>query len=134
LAKVEEELAAIEAWLADPAVYGDEKRLERALTEQERVLEKWERLGGPQVGGKIRELLTLFGFTPDQYDLPTDVLSGGQKKLLALARLGAEAPEVLLLDEPDNHLDLEAKARLEKFIRDYSGAVIIVSHDRYLLD
>src|SRR5690606_38809706 len=53
---------------------------------------------------------------------------------LTLVRLAAERPEILLLDEPDNHLDLDAKARLEAFIRDYSGAGIIVSHDRYLLD
>jgi ATP-binding cassette subfamily F protein 3 len=61
-------------------------------------------------------------------------LSGGQKKLAVLARLAVETPNVLLLDEPDNHLALSAKRYLEAFIRDYPGAVIIVSHDRYLLD
>jgi ATP-binding cassette subfamily F protein 3 len=64
----------------------------------------------------------------------TDTLSGGQKKLVALARLVADSPSVLLLDEPDNHLDLDAKRRLESFINSYDGAVVIVSHDRYLLD
>jgi ATP-binding cassette subfamily F protein 3 len=61
-------------------------------------------------------------------------LSGGQQKLLVLARLAVEAPDVLLLDEPDNHLDLAGKQRLETFLRGYNGAVVIVSHDRYLLD
>jgi ATP-binding cassette subfamily F protein 3 len=61
-------------------------------------------------------------------------LSGGQKKLLALAKLTVDQPAVLLLDEPDNHLDLTGKVHLEKFIRSYPGAVVIVSHDRYLLD
>ena len=62
------------------------------------------------------------------------MLSGGQKKLVGLAKLLVIQPDVLLLDEPDNHLDLAGKAYLERFIRGYNGAVIIVSHDRYLLD
>jgi ATP-binding cassette subfamily F protein 3 len=74
------------------------------------------------------------GFDDADFDLPTAVLSGGQKKMLALAKLVVNAPAALLLDEPDNHLDLAGKNRLEQFIRHYTGAVIIVSHDRYLLD
>jgi ATP-binding cassette subfamily F protein 3 len=62
------------------------------------------------------------------------VLSGGQKKLVGLARLLLAKPSVLLLDEPDNHLDLSGKAYLERLIGEYPGAVVIVSHDRYLLD
>ncbi len=74
------------------------------------------------------------GFTTADYDLPTEALSGGQKKLAKLIQLALELPDVLLLDEPDNHLDLTAKRHLEEFIRDYDGGVVIVSHDRYLLD
>jgi len=62
------------------------------------------------------------------------VLSGGQKKLVGLAQLLLTRPDVLLLDEPDNHLDLAGKEFLERFIQEYSGAVVIISHDRYLLD
>jgi ATP-binding cassette, subfamily F, member 3 len=134
LALVEAELNAVEARLADPAVYNHPTALERQLAAQEKVLAKYEALGGLSYENNVRGLLTQFGFTADDLDLPTEVLSGGQKKLLALARLAAESPELLLLDEPDNHLDLEAKHRLETFIQAYSGAVIIVSHDRYLLD
>ncbi len=65
---------------------------------------------------------------------PLSVLSGGQKKLVGLARLLLVRPDVLLLDEPDNHLDLPGKIYLEKLIREYEGTVVIVSHDRYLLD
>jgi ATP-binding cassette subfamily F protein 3 len=134
LAAVEAELAQVEARLGDPAVYSDEHELARVMAEQERVLERYQRLGGAQHSNKVHELLMHFGFTPADHDLPTEALSGGQKKLIALIRLAVEQPDVLLLDEPDNHLDLEAKARLESFIRNYAGAVVIVSHDRYLLD
>ncbi len=62
------------------------------------------------------------------------VLSGGQAKLVGLARLLVWGPDVLLLDEPDNHLDVDGKEVVERLVRGYPGAVIIVSHDRYLLD
>lgn len=134
LARVEDELVDIEARLSDPAVYNDENTLASVMAEQEAALERYQRLGGALHENRVRELLTQFGFTARDHDLMTEALSGGQKKLVALARLVVEQPDVLLLDEPDNHLDLEAKARLEAFIRNYSGAVVIVSHDRYLLD
>ncbi|MEE8556527.1 MAG: ABC-F family ATP-binding cassette domain-containing protein [Myxococcota bacterium] len=134
LAEVEKELARIEARLADPAVCNDPGRLERALDQQEKVVARYEELGGPSHRGRVRELLSHFGFEEADDDLPTETLSGGQKKLVALIGLVLESPEVLLLDEADNHLDLEAKQRLERFIREYPGAVVEVSHDRYLLD
>ena len=134
LAAVEAELAACERRLADPKVASDEGKLERALERQERALEQWERLGGERHRGRVRELLAKLGLAGADEALPTAALSGGQKKLVALTRLALEGPDVLLLDEPDNHLDLEAKAYLEAFVRGYEGAVVIVSHDRYLLD
>ncbi len=134
LAAVEAELTRIETQLGNPAVYDDERKLARVLEAQERALLQYEHLGGPRHISKVRELLAHLGFDEHDYDLPTDTLSGGQKKLVVLARLAAEMPSVLLLDEPDNHLDLMAKRRLEAFIRNYPGAVVIVSHDRYLLD
>ncbi len=134
LSRVEAELARIEARLSDPVVYNHAGALTRALARQEESLAAWAALGGAAHAGRVRSLLAHFGFSAADYDLPTETLSGGQKKLVALTRLLLEAPDVLLLDEPDNHLDLEAKRRLETAIHDYVGAVIIVSHDRYLLD
>ncbi|MBL8161911.1 MAG: ABC-F family ATP-binding cassette domain-containing protein [Anaerolineae bacterium] len=134
LAAVEAELARVDAALADPAVYGDAAKLSRALHRQEKALTEFDRLGGPRHEARVKETLMRLGFTTADYDLPVEALSGGQKKLVALARLTLASPHVLLLDEPDNHLDMTAKRLLEAFIRDYPGAVVIVSHDRYLLD
>jgi ATP-binding cassette subfamily F protein 3 len=134
LARVEAALAGVEAKLADPAVYNNLDRLDRVLARQAELVEQYERLGGPRHAGLVREVLSHLGFGPDACDQPVGTLSGGQKKLAVLARLAAEQPDVLLLDEPDNHLDLAAKRLLETFIRSYPGAVVIVSHDRYLLD
>ncbi len=134
LAAVEAELSKIEATLGDPAVYGDEGKLTRALARQEKALAEYEKLGGTRHEARVKELLMRLGFTTADYGLPSESLSGGQKKLARLVQLAIEQPDLLLLDEPDNHLDLEAKRHLEGFIRDYAGAVVIVSHDRYLLD
>ncbi len=134
LAQVEAQLSQIETQLADPTVYNDSGKLTRALDRQEQVLQEYERLGGPQYASTIRDLLIRLGFAPEDFDLSADVLSGGQKKLVVLARLAAQSPDVLLLDEPDNHLDLAGKRRLEAFLKSYAGAVVVISHDRYLLD
>jgi ATP-binding cassette subfamily F protein 3 len=134
LSQIEARLATITAQLADPDVYGDEARLERVLAQQESALEEFERLGGSAFPGRVRSLLAHLGFSAADYDRPSETLSGGERKLVALVPLAIEEPDLLLLDEPDNHLDLDAKDRLEQFIRSYRGTVIVVSHDRYLLD
>ena len=131
---LEAELARLDTQLGEPAIYGDERALQRVLDEQAALLARQECLGGGAFASRARELLAHLGFAPDEFYTPCSVLSGGQKKLVALARLVASAPPLLLLDEPDNHLDLEAKRRLERVLHAYHGAVIIVSHDRYLLD
>ena len=134
LQEVHDALAGIETQLSDPAVYGDDAKLARTLARQEKALAQYEALGGPQHESNVRATLAQLGFDPSEHALPTHALSGGQKKLVALARLALASPDLLLLDEPDNHLDLAGKQRLERFVRSYPGAVIIVSHDRFLLD
>jgi ATP-binding cassette subfamily F protein 3 len=134
LAAIEAELQQVEAGLSDPAVYSDESALAQALDHQNRLLAAYEEAGGLSYENTVKATLRRLGFAESDFTLPTSVLSGGQKKLLALAKLAVNRPAVLLLDEPDNHLDLAGKAYLEKFIRAYPGAVVIVSHDRYLLD
>ncbi|MCB0112808.1 MAG: ABC-F family ATP-binding cassette domain-containing protein, partial [Caldilineaceae bacterium] len=135
LHKIEDELAACEARLGDPAVYGDEERLARVLDEQARLLQRFEDAGGLNYEGRVRAALARVGFESEQdLSLLTETLSGGQRKLVGLAKLLVTAPKLLLLDEPDNHLDMVGKTLLESIIRDYKGGVVIVSHDRYLLD
>jgi ATP-binding cassette subfamily F protein 3 len=134
LAELDTALHRLEATLADPVVYNDEKVLTATLEEQARLLQAYEEAGGLSYENTVKATLRQLGFAEAEFELTTTVLSGGQKKMLALAKLTVNGPTVLLLDEPDNHLDLAGKTLLEKFIRDYPGAVIIVSHDRYLLD
>jgi len=134
LAQVERALTTIEAQLAEPDVYKDAQRLTQALTQHEAQLARFEAMNGHRYANHTRELLALLGFREADYSLPNEALSGGQKKLLALVQLAVAAPDILLLDEPDNHLDLAGKHQLERFIHSYRQAVVVISHDRSLLD
>lgn len=134
IAQLELELDRVESRLGDPSVYGEEKALARALDTQARLLHEYEKAGGPSYEARVRETLLSLGLTDADMQLATTALSGGQRKLVGLSKLLVARPKLLLLDEPDNHLDLEAKAALEKTITNYQGAIVIVSHDRYLLD
>ncbi len=93
-----------------------------------------ERREGYHVDHKIRRVLDGLGFTPDFDERPIGQLSGGQQNRLMLARLLLEEPDLMLLDEPSNHLDIEATAWLEGFLADCPQAFLLVSHDRYFLD
>nr|MBA3532553.1 ABC-F family ATP-binding cassette domain-containing protein [Ardenticatenales bacterium] len=134
LARINEELHRVEARMADPEVYGDPAKLERVLHRQELLLVEFEAAGGLAYRNRVEGTLRAFGFQEEQFHLPIGVLSGGQKKLLGLTQLLVARPDLLLLDEPDNHLDIRGKRELERLINDYPGTVVIISHDRYLLD
>ncbi len=134
IAEIETELARAEARLADPAGYGDDRALGRSLDTQQKLLDEFARLEGDTYAARARDTLHGLGLEEADWAKPTHLLSGGQKKLVGLARLLMARPAVLLLDEPDNHLDLPGKAFLEKLIVNYPGAVVLISHDRYLLD
>ncbi len=134
VAEVHAELELVENSLGDPEVYGNERRLQQALELQHKLVEEYHALGGDSYPGRVRELLLGLGLAQSELTKPLAVLSGGQKKLVGLARLLLVRPDILLLDEPDNHLDLPGKMFLEKLIREYEGTVVLISHDRYLLD
>jgi len=134
LAELDAELHAVAARLGEPELANDLDRMARVLRRQEDLLERWEQLGGPSLEGRARSWLSGFGLTEEELGLPTTALSGGQRKLIALAACLAQEPDVLLLDEPEAHLDNEGRALVEELVRGFDGAVLVVSHDRYLLD
>jgi ATP-binding cassette subfamily F protein 3 len=134
VAEVHAELERVEKSLGDPEIYGNEKRLQQVLEKQHHLIEEYNELGGDSYPAHVREILLGLGLAQSELTKPLSVLSGGQKKLVGLARLLLVNPDILLLDEPDNHLDLPGKIFLEKLIREYEGTVVIISHDRYLLD
>jgi len=134
VAQVHAELERVENSLGDPEVYGNERKLQLALEQQHKLVEEFHALGGDSYPARVRDLLLGLGLAQSELTKPLAVLSGGQKKLVGLARLLLVRPDILLLDEPDNHLDLPGKMFLEKLIREYEGTVVLISHDRYLLD
>jgi len=134
VAEIDLELKRLEKKLGDPDVYNNPKSLERTLDTQHKLLEEFELLGGLNYESRVLELLRGLGLPESDFEKPIRALSGGQKKLIGLARLMLLRPSVLLLDEPDNHLDMPGKEYLEKLINEYPGVVVIISHDRYILD
>lgn len=134
IAEIGAELKACEEDLAKPEVSADLGRMGRVLRRQERASERWVEAGGAGVEGEARRYLLDLGLDDDDLNVPRAVLSGGQRKLVGLAACLIRQPDVLLLDEPETHLDADRRGRLEEMIGMLSGAVVIVSHDRYLLD
>jgi ATP-binding cassette subfamily F protein 3 len=134
LAELDEQLHAVERRLADPALAHDLDAMGRALAHQERLLAKWAELGGDRAEGEARTLLDDLGVPDDALAMPTSELSGGQRKLVALAACMARRPQVLMLDEPEAHLDMHRRDQLERLVDEFDGAVLMVSHDRHLLD
>jgi ATP-binding cassette, subfamily F, member 3 len=132
LQELERELVGVETQLGD--VGSDLARMTRLLRRQEELIERWTAAGGPGFAGRARALLRDVGLDDDDLAKPTRLLSGGQRKLVALAVALLHEPDVLLLDEPEAHLDVEARERLEALIGGFDGSVVAVSHDRYLLD
>ena len=96
--------------------------------------EAFERAGGYDYDLRIQQTLAGLGLGKNSWNMPLNHLSGGQKTRALLARLLLEKPDLLMLDEPTNHLDIEAVEWLERALKDWGGAVLIVSHDRYFLD
>ncbi|MBL1228091.1 ABC-F family ATP-binding cassette domain-containing protein [Enterococcus sp. BWB1-3] len=104
------------------------------LKEYDRLQQEFADQNGYGIENEIRSVLHGFGFDSSFYDRSINSLSGGQKTRLALARMLLQKPDLLILDEPTNHLDIETLSWLENYLPNYSGALLIVSHDRYFLD
>ncbi len=134
LLEVEAELRELEQKMADPNAYKDDKEYEQLMSRYAQRSDWFREHGGYEVEANVRGMLHGMGFGEFSPDTPISSLSGGQKTRLALAKLLLQAPDLLMLDEPTNHLDIDTLTWLEGYLRNYSGAIVIVSHDRYFLD
>ena len=108
--------------------------LNKLMSDYDRLSENFRQAGGFTYEADIRAILNGFKFDESMWQMKIAELSGGQNTRLALAKMLLEKPNLLVLDEPTNHLDIETIAWLENYLINYSGALIIVSHDRYFLD
>ncbi len=108
--------------------------LDKLMSDYDRLSENFRQAGGFTYEADIRAILNGFKFDESMWQMKIAELSGGQNTRLALAKMLLEKPSLLVLDEPTNHLDIETIAWLENYLVNYSGALIIVSHDRYFLD
>ena len=108
--------------------------LDKLMLDYDRLSEEFRQAGGFTFEADIRAILNGFKFDESMWQMKIAELSGGQNTRLALAKMLLEKPNLLILDEPTNHLDIETIAWLENYLVNYSGALIIVSHDRYFLD
>ena len=129
---IEANLRKIEQKLANPDLKPDQ--MDNLLAEHSKLFEKFEEKNGYAIKSELEGTLKAMGFGEEDFDKDIINLSGGQKARVELAYLLLEKPDLILLDEPTNHLDIGAIRFLENFIKNYSGSVIVISHDRYFLD
>jgi ATPase subunit of ABC transporter with duplicated ATPase domains len=139
LGNVEEGVAAVRALLnrydeinARFAEDLSPEEMEKVLEEQGKVQDRIEAANGWDLDSRLELAMDALRLPPPDADVQT--LSGGERRRVALCRLLLRSPDLLLLDEPTNHLDAESVAWLERFLKDYPGTVVAVTHDRYFLD
>ncbi|MBT2583938.1 ABC-F family ATP-binding cassette domain-containing protein [Planococcus sp. ISL-109] len=130
----EAQLRKLENAMADPDVYNDPERNAKVMEEYDLLQTNFKDAGGYQFEADTRAVLHGMKFYPEDFDKKIVSLSGGQKTRLMLAKHLLAKPQLLILDEPTNHLDIETLSWLENFLKNYPGALLIVSHDRYFLD
>ncbi|MBM7855944.1 ATP-binding cassette subfamily F protein 3 [Desulfohalotomaculum tongense] len=134
LIQMEAKLREMETDLSSPAVISDDKKYRRLLDHYSNLSETFKEKGGYSYRAAIRNVMHGLNLNKLGADTKIQTLSGGQKTLVALAKLLLQSPDVLMLDEPTNYLDINTLNWLEQYLKSYPGALLIVSHDRYMLD
>ncbi len=130
---LEDKMRKMETEMATMVDYEGE-HYQKLLAEYDQAQHDFDEQNGYGYDAAIRGVLHGFGFDDAFYDRKINTLSGGQRTRLAIAKQLLETPDLLILDEPTNHLDMETLAWLEQYLQNYTGALVIVSHDRYFLD
>ncbi|WP_149094262.1 ribosomal protection-like ABC-F family protein [Paenibacillus terrae] len=128
------QMSELEREMSDPVVASDANRLEKLLQLYAALQERFERSGGYEMDANIDQVADGLRIPKAMYTRSFGSLSGGEKTKIALASQLIGRPDLLLLDEPTNHLDLKGLEWLEQFLQGYTGACVVVSHDRYFLD
>ncbi len=131
---LKEKITEIEKKITRISQQGKPEKLKKIMDEYSKLQEKFKKKGGYQFESKIRRVASGLGFDSDELENKVEILSGGEKTRLGLIKLLLSEPDLLLLDEPTNHLDIKSSQWLENYLDNYSGAVVIISHDRYFLD
>src|SRR5690606_30167989 len=126
------EFEAVNEKFSDPKIMEDPDAMEKLIARQGEIQEKLDATGAWELDHKLERAMDALRCPPPE--TPVSILSGGEKRRVALCRLLLQQPDVLLLDEPTNHLDAESVHWLEQHLRQYKGTVIAVTHDRYFLD
>ena len=130
LKRMEVEIRELEAAMAN--LQGE--TLEAALKRYDQLSVRFEESGGYESSSRLRGVLKGLGFSENQWEQPFDTLSGGQRTRALLGKLLLERADLLLLDEPTNHLDIDSVTWLEEYLKNFPGAVLLISHDRYFMD
>lgn len=134
LLELEQQMKSLEQDLATETVYNNQELLAQKMRQYAIVQQQWEEKGGYTYNVEIKNVVFGLGMTEADLKKSVHTLSGGQQMRAQLGRLLLEKPDLLLLDEPSNHLDITALEWLEEFLIAYPRAVVVVSHDRYFLD
>ena len=134
LIEMENQIHQLESQIADPNADSESAAYQQLLKNYDQLMHDFKEQNGYGYENEIKAVLHGLGFEDPDFDRPVSSLSGGQKTRLALAKLLLEKRDLLILDEPTNHLDIDTLTWLEGYIQNYTGALLIVSHDRYFLD
>ncbi|MCC4723180.1 ABC-F family ATP-binding cassette domain-containing protein [Salinicoccus sp. RF5] len=132
LLHIQEEMQKVTTWLAEHDY--DDPAYSEQVERYDTLQNSFESQGGYTIDAQIKTVITGLNFTKDDLDRNVDAFSGGQKTRLALGQMLLSKPDLLLLDEPTNHLDMDTVAWLEQYLNSFTGAIAIISHDRYFLD